>query len=414
MKKKFSGYYNLSGDEFEQLWEECVFSFDTSVLLNLYRYSQKTSNELLNILDGISTKIWIPYQVGFEYHRNRLKVINDQVILYSEIVKHIEKALKDVNQLLSKRIGKNRHPLINIEEITKEITKFQEDIISEIRSKEESHPDLLQEDSILEKLTSLFEDRVGNSYSVERLNEVFSEGSQRYDKKTPPGFMDQTKSEDEKYGDLIIWYQLIDFSIKEKKPIIFVIDDRKEDWWQKVSGRTIGPRPELLQEFLTETGERIYLYSSDRFMELSQDYLGSKVDQNSISEIQRIMEEIEKISKLETSSEAIKQSSYQMKLINEMNNSLNEIKMMKNIINQYDLGKDNQDLSDFDLSLLNNYPDALIQTAVEQRIKNDMRLLQSIHDQNDFLDSLSKDVLNINTQLGDEFIASTDNDELKH
>lgn len=35
MKEQFKGYYNLSNSEFEELWDNAIFIFDTNVLLNL-------------------------------------------------------------------------------------------------------------------------------------------------------------------------------------------------------------------------------------------------------------------------------------------------------------------------------------------------------------------------------------------
>ena len=41
MKHLFSSYYQPSEDELKALWATATFVFDTSVLLNLYRYQQK-------------------------------------------------------------------------------------------------------------------------------------------------------------------------------------------------------------------------------------------------------------------------------------------------------------------------------------------------------------------------------------
>ncbi|MFM2060738.1 MAG: hypothetical protein RLZZ507_408 [Cyanobacteriota bacterium] len=41
MRDLFPGYYQPTEKEFAELWKECIFSFDTNVLLHIYRY--KTS-----------------------------------------------------------------------------------------------------------------------------------------------------------------------------------------------------------------------------------------------------------------------------------------------------------------------------------------------------------------------------------
>lgn len=77
MKNNFSEFYCLTDDELKKLWDECIFIFDANVLLNLYRYSQKTSQKLLDVLynEKIKERIWIPHQFAFEYQKNRLEVI---------------------------------------------------------------------------------------------------------------------------------------------------------------------------------------------------------------------------------------------------------------------------------------------------------------------------------------------------
>ena len=66
--------------------------------------------------------------------------------------------------------------------------------------------------------------------------------------------MDERKSEDgdplRKFGDFFLWKELLEHGKEQKRPIIFVTDDKKEDWWLKVKGRTLGPRPELIAEFI--------------------------------------------------------------------------------------------------------------------------------------------------------------------
>ncbi len=83
MKEQFSVYYT---PDFEKLWSEATFVFDTNVLLNLYRYSSKTSEELFNILEDLKEegKIWIPYQFAYEYHKNLLGIHNSIANEYKE------------------------------------------------------------------------------------------------------------------------------------------------------------------------------------------------------------------------------------------------------------------------------------------------------------------------------------------
>ena len=60
MRTTFLGYYRFTEEEFSTLWKDCLFVLDANVILNLYRYSKNTSDVLLNILKGISERLWLP------------------------------------------------------------------------------------------------------------------------------------------------------------------------------------------------------------------------------------------------------------------------------------------------------------------------------------------------------------------
>ena len=58
----------------------------------------------------------------------------------------------------------------------------------------------------------------------------------------------------------------MDLAKKEKKDWIFVTNETKEDWVLSHGGRKIGFRPELMEEFFRETGQRIWLANSESFL----------------------------------------------------------------------------------------------------------------------------------------------------
>ena len=47
----------------------------------------------------------------------------------------------------------------------------------------------------------------------------------------------------------------------EKTPIVLITDDGKEDIVLKHREMTIGPRPEMIEEFLSDAGQQFYMYS---------------------------------------------------------------------------------------------------------------------------------------------------------
>jgi hypothetical protein len=288
MKDSFLGYYRPSDYDFSILWDNCIFSFDANVLLNLYRYSTNTCDELLDILDKISDRLWISFQVGQEYQDNRLDVIQKQRNAYSDIVNNINQTQNNMESFLNNYL---KHPFIEVKSIINKTKDLFINIIEELKIQEKDHPDLIGYDSLRDRITELFNGKVGGAYSIERLKDIYDEGQQRYGKRIPPGYSDSERKKGEnKYGDLILWFQLIDKSIELQKPFIFITDETKEDWWWLFKGRTIGPRPELLKEFRLKTNHDLYVYSSYQFMEYARQYLKQHVGEQAINEVRELRE----------------------------------------------------------------------------------------------------------------------------
>src|SRR3954468_24456320 len=115
MKDKFSEYYNIDDEELKKHWQQDVFSFDANVLLNLYRYTPNTRKAFFDLLTKIKDRIFIPYQAAYEYHKNRLTVINAQKAAYKEIR---ETLLKKKNEIEAKLNEFKKHPYLRSGELT--------------------------------------------------------------------------------------------------------------------------------------------------------------------------------------------------------------------------------------------------------------------------------------------------------
>jgi hypothetical protein len=292
MKKHFPGYYRPTEQEFKKLWADALFILDANVLLNLYRYSWDTSKDFLDILKHVSDRLWVPHQAAHEYQKNRLNVIATQREAYESIVETLTTKKNELENELNSYI---RHPLIDVNRLSSRVGRMFNRIIRELRKQRKIHPDLLQHDTIRDEVTAILKDRIGSSYDEKRMPEIFKEGSERYDKLIPPGYLDSNKqSEEEKYADLIVWFQVIDKAKQTKKPVIFVTDDGKEDWWWRFQGKIIGPRPELVEEIRIKANVAFYMYRSNEFMKYAREHLNQEIDQKAIDEVTTYGEEKER------------------------------------------------------------------------------------------------------------------------
>ncbi|MDP7981022.1 PIN-like domain-containing protein [Bacillus sp. WLY-B-L8] len=296
MKTVFPEFYKYTEEEFKNIFSDCYFIIDTNVLLNLYRYSESTKNELIGILEKVKKQLWMPYQVGLEFHFNREAVILEQKLAYDNICNAIGSKTTEFTSQLKKDFNK-KHPKIDINRITERMVNCFNELIDDVKKHEDEHPNLLINDTILDSLSELYENKVGEPYPKEKLEEIYENGEERYKRKFPPGFEDEAEKKDaakeyngivykDKFGDLIVWFQMIDKAKKENKPIIFVTDDVKKDWWKIEKGRTIGPRIELLNEFKKEANVPFYMYKTERFMSHIKEYLKEQVNEEAIKEME--------------------------------------------------------------------------------------------------------------------------------
>ncbi|MEQ8787538.1 MAG: PIN-like domain-containing protein [Pirellulaceae bacterium] len=279
MKSKFQAYYRPTDDEFKHLWNEATFALDANVLLNLYTYSEATRDEILALLEQIKDRLWIPFQAALEYHTNRVGLIDKESRKYSEIsgVLNTAKSALEANK---------RHPFI-ADKTMKDFRGIVDVLLSELAKGEEALSTWIREDDpIRRRLADLFEGRVGDAFSEPELAEIYKQGKVRYEHRIPPGFSDQGKPIPRRYGDLVLWKQVITYAIKEKKSVVVVTDDGKPDWWHMLGDRTrLGPHPELLVEFQREVGKPCYLYNSETFAQNARTRLRNEISETTVEEI---------------------------------------------------------------------------------------------------------------------------------
>lgn len=292
MKNLFCGYHKPTQDDFKHLWDNAIISFDTNILLHLYRYSDSTTKHLLDILKKLKDRAWLTHQCVKEFYSNRLKVILDMQSKYEEISSLGKTTLTKLSSEISEKA--NLHPLIDKEEFASLLSKFEKDFLAKVEDAQRKHPNYLERDPILKTLFTTFEGRVGAHYDDATLKQIFKEGEDRYAKEIPPGYMDSRgpnkKTGDDQYGDLVLWKQLIDLSKTHKKPLIFATDDTKADWWIEYRGRTIGPRQDLLDEFFRETNEIIYIYQPKPFMRYASEHLKTDIKEETFNEVEMVTE----------------------------------------------------------------------------------------------------------------------------
>jgi len=298
MNKEFQHFCPVSDEEKEQIWQKGLIVLDTNVLLNIYRYSDETRKEFFKILkhSKIKKRLWIPYQVAHEFHKNRATVIVEQKEPHQKVSSIVNKNFTNLIDEIKKTNIHKHHPFLDISSVVNTIEESRKTIIEGLNTNEKKHPVLISSDGYLKEIQEIFNSKYGVKPEEGTLVELIKEGKKRYDNKIPPGYMDASKEGNDKYGDYFLWLQILDKAKSEKKDVVFVTDDDKEDWWQRIKGMTIGARPELRKEFSEKTDQKFIIYNSASFFKYAQKIANIGSSKKTLDETSDLIEQKRSIS----------------------------------------------------------------------------------------------------------------------
>lgn len=236
----------------------------------------------MDVFERKKDSLWIPYQVGIEFQRRRLDVQQHAFDAYDRVGADLTKFVNQAKDALNQY---RAHPVIDIERELSAVDVFQADFQRRLAAAKGQHP--TEEFNVsFAKVTELFAGKVGAKPTPERIAAIHKEGNDRYAKKIPPGFEDAKKAAEggDKFGDLVIWMEMIEKAKADKRPIIFVTDDGKSDWWHIHRGKKVGPHPALVEEFLATTGQEFHIYELLQFLRYAA-VTGSEIKEESVRKI---------------------------------------------------------------------------------------------------------------------------------
>jgi hypothetical protein len=321
MEKLYKIHRNSNQIDFQKIWKEGLFIFDSNVLLDLYRLPESAKNDLLGVFrnENFNNRIWIGFQVIMEFLNNRLTVIGDQKNMFSKIKILTEKLITEIDDLsttykteIEKLKLTQRHSLINPDEYIntdnlKKTTDVYITFLKHLEDLESKQNDVNDTDEIKELIINIFNNKIGESFDKDNLDLIYKDGTKRYESKIPPGFMDIKKEgsyffEDKEYvrkfGDLILWKEIIKLSNDKKlKYVVLVTGDVKEDWWEEKRGKKIGARKELLNEIYTQCPELdvFHLYNTSTFLKFAKEEIDKTIKDSSIIEALELINNNNKI-----------------------------------------------------------------------------------------------------------------------
>lgn len=278
-----NNWFIMDSERESKLWKNSVFIFDTSAIGALYGLIPSSQEVMMEILNKFADRTWIHAQVLYEYMKNREKMImnpckehyqNPKAVINSNLIDSFDVYLKDFENedfhpnMSPEALGKLKVFRDELNNTLNEVKK----IIKEEHSKQKERiAKIKEEDKILDAIDNLPH---GNPFMISEIFEIIKEGELRYRNSIPPGYMDCGKKKGTQiYGDLIVWKEVLRYAKDNKKDIIFVCDDVKEDWYiEDEKEKSFTPRHELLKEFNDVTGQECWIYPLRIFIERIEKY----------------------------------------------------------------------------------------------------------------------------------------------
>lgn len=300
VRDEFPEFYVPGPDDERHFITAGTVVVDANVLLALYELSAVQRNETLAALEKIRERLWIPYQVGLEYQRNRLGTVRKQAANYTNLVGlH---GARDLEKLKSE-LAAIRVP----DEIVDEVRPLLDDLARQLSDATRAYVSAtekirgrhvvtaeqgISDDPVRRRLDDLFAGRVGKKPDEGVRRKRITEATQRRKDQIPPGYKDDKKESDERNaGDYLLWSELLDYaeSVADTgRPFLLVTNDVKEDWYEKSGGEPIGPRPELRREFHSRNPNGYHQVTLDGLLRLAKVHLLAEVDDATIEKVSEL------------------------------------------------------------------------------------------------------------------------------
>lgn len=297
MKQLFPGHYRSTADDVKKVWKSGLIVVDANVLLNLYKLPRLARVELVDFLRSVEGQLWIPHQVALEFQRGRQRVVQTERSLMSKARADVTSAMNSIISTVEKMTLPRRGIEVDVQSLKDGLKSAVSAIDTVLAAAEVGHFDKsVSDDPIRLEIDQLLHGRVGSGPETQGdLDTLCADGEVRYAREQPPGFADKKDGSfvfggieyKNKFGDLILWRQLLRF-VREKNPVgvIFVTSDSKPDWWQVGFDGENWPHPELVAEMHRECGSRPFLmYTTDNFLEEARRYRSATISAASRQEI---------------------------------------------------------------------------------------------------------------------------------
>lgn len=294
LRSHFEHFYPPDEKTIASAMRTGLVATDTNVLLNLYRFQTVAREQLFNALEAIGNRLWISHQVALEFHRRRLDVIAEKEAVFEKTKEDLDSSIEDYTTKLrafTRRINLSGEWAQKIESTIKRAHQATAAQIAKVEKENDVHLKDLDSDAVLSRLEKLLEGRVGEPMNPAEMDAAKKEGQRRVNEGLPPGYKDKNKADPT--GDYLIWAQLMTEAKKRGLPTILVTDDRKDDWYRREHGLTLGARYELREEMTAEAGVPFIIMTTGTFLLHAKNYLEVAVSSETVTQAKEFPKTLE-------------------------------------------------------------------------------------------------------------------------
>jgi hypothetical protein len=266
MKTMFPGSFEAGVPEYREHWKDFIFILDTSVFLSLYHKKPEEVSHIIELLDTLSPKIWIPYQVAKVYLDKREYVIAEERQECQKLKEAMEMEITNLKGL----VQNSCNPVISgltekMKDIERSMRSFQQALLESINGHISS-----ETDEILEQLSDIIvEDRIGAPLSYQCIEAMDKEAQTRAAYMMPP-FIHSEETGLKQYSSLIQWKQILQHIKKCRLPAVFITDGHPNDWWKQIDTDLYSVRAELINELNSDLKVFFQITELDQFRKYAE------------------------------------------------------------------------------------------------------------------------------------------------
>ncbi len=252
----------------DKVKDSCIYVFDTNVLLVPYVISKQGVADYKKIFLRLKkeSRILIPARVAIEFAVNRGRKLS---LVFAKIIEYKERLNRDNLKLENFPLLEDQSDYKEAKDIEVKIAALKKEYRKCLDSIENRIKNWNWNDPVSKAYKDIFTKDIIVGVKKEEA-ELERDLEYRILHKIPPGYMDKAKA-DNGIGDLIIWQTVLEIGKDKALDVVFVTNEKKQDWFYVQQKTGVFPRFELYEEFRSFTGGKsINIISFSDFLNLQQ------------------------------------------------------------------------------------------------------------------------------------------------